>query len=72
VIAQLVQPVGYSAWGQQEDLQVLAKAIKDLRKQPELLDRNGSNGRRFLPAYYRRLTLTGRYHELVKKIKRKT
>jgi len=48
----LAQQADCALWIPPQDPQALAEAIKDLRKQPELLDRYGSNGRKYVTVYF--------------------
>jgi colanic acid biosynthesis glycosyl transferase WcaI len=67
-IARLVQKADCGVWVPPEDPQALAQIIKKLSKQPELLDRYGSNGRRYVTAHFSRRTVTRRYHELLHQV----
>ena len=64
-IARLVKEANCGVWIPPEDAQALAQAIQDLWKQPELLERLGANGRRYVCEHFDRKALTGRYHQLL-------
>jgi colanic acid biosynthesis glycosyl transferase WcaI len=67
-IARLVKDANCGVLVPPEDPQALAQIIKKLSKQPELLDRYGSNGRRYVTAHFSRRTVTRRYHELLHQV----
>ena len=52
-------------WVPPEDPQSLAQAMQDLSKQAELLERLGSDGRKYVCTQCDRTTVTGRYHKLL-------
>jgi len=60
--------VDCGVWVPSEGPQALAQIIKKLSKQPELLDRYGSNGRRYVTAHFSLRTVTRRYHELLHRV----
>jgi len=67
-IARLVQEADCGVWVPPEDPQSLAEAIQRLSQQPEMLQRYGANGRRYVTQHFDRHMLTRRYHELLHQI----
>jgi colanic acid biosynthesis glycosyl transferase WcaI len=67
-IARLIKDADCGVLVPPEDPQSLAHAIQGLSNQPELLDRYGSNGRRYVAAHFSRRILTRRYHELLHQV----
>jgi len=63
-IARLVKEANCGILVPPEDPHSLAKAIKSLLKQPELLKRLGANGRKYVCENFDRKILTRHYHQL--------
>jgi colanic acid biosynthesis glycosyl transferase WcaI len=64
-IAGLVGKAQCGVWVLPEDPRALADKIRTLSRQPEYLDRLGSNGRDYVCKHYSRQKLTQRYHDLL-------
>lgn len=67
-MVRIVEEAAWGMWVPPEDPKALAQAIQDLSKQPELLERLGSNGRKYVCEYFDRTTVTGRYRQLLHQV----
>jgi len=67
-IARLVREPDCGVWWPPEEPLALARAIQSFSKQPELLERLGNNGCKYVCEHYDRKALTGRYHELLHQV----
>jgi len=67
-IARLVREADCGVWVLPEDPPALAQAIKSLAQKPDLLERYGANGRRYVVEHFDRQKLTKKYYELLHEV----
>ena len=67
-IARIVKEADCGVWVPPEDPKAMAEAIQDLAKQPDLLERLGSNGREYVVTNFSRPMLVNRYHQLLHEV----
>jgi len=67
-IARLVKDADCGVLVSPEDPQAMAQAIKTLSKQPEVLDRYGTNGRHYVVGHFSRDKLVRKYHQLLHEV----
>ena len=67
-IARLVKDADCGVLVPPEDPQSMAQAIKTLSKQPEVLDRYGTNGRDYVVRHFSRSQLVRKYHQLLHEV----